>query len=374
MKQLCIAVAATAVFALPARAQANWSTYGGSDWNQRWSTLTQINTSNVKQLVPRMVFQTGTSRLGSFENTPIVVDGKMYVTTPNSEAVMAYDLRTKKQIWRQEPKVGSVIVCCGPVNRGVAIAGGTVFVGTLDARLLAFDAQTGDAKWDVQVADPSLSYSITMAPLVVGDNVLVGVSGGEYGIRGHLTAYNISTGKQVWRWFSIPAPGEDPVATNGWWGTWATKAENADLHRDIAKEKADSAKYPDAWKRGGGGVWTTPAYDKASNTIFVTVGNPSPDLDGTARPGADLFTDAISAVSFDAEGRGTRIESSDSPLELHTHRNDACRALALVLGAAVKVTPGGVLNVDAGGSHDPHITVSGASLDPVSFAAIVNYL
>src|SRR6476646_9652547 len=117
MKQLCMGVAAAAVFALPSQAQANWSTYGGSDWNQRWSTLTQINASNVKHLVPRMVFQTGTSRLGSFENTPIVVDGKMYVTTPNSEAVIAYDLRTKKQLWRQEPKVGSVIVCCGPVNR-----------------------------------------------------------------------------------------------------------------------------------------------------------------------------------------------------------------------------------------------------------------
>ena len=291
---LCFAVATLGV--APAQAQTNWPTYGGSDWNQRWSTLAQINVRNVKNLVPRIVFQTGTSKLGSFETTPIVVDGRMYVTTPNSEAIIAYDLRTKKQLWRQEPKIGPVITCCGPVNRGVAIGGGMVFVGTLDARLLAFDARTGEPKWEAQDADPSLSYSITMAPLVVGDNVLVGVSGGEYGIRGHLTAYNITTGKQVWRWYSIPAPGDDPVATNGWWGTWATKAENADLHRDIAKEKADSAKYADAWQRGGGGVWTTPAYDKASNTIFVTVGNPSPDLDGTARPGDNLFTDAMVAI------------------------------------------------------------------------------
>jgi len=296
MKYAWLALAAATIGVVPAQAQTNWPTYGGSDWNQRWSTLSQINVRNVKDLVPRIIFQTGTGKLGSLETTPIVVDGRMYVTTPYSEAIIAYDLRTRKQLWRQEPKIGPVITCCGPVNRGVAIADGTVFVGTLDARLLAFDAITGDPKWEVQDADPSLSYSITMAPLVVGQNVIVGVSGGEYGIRGHLTAYNIATGKQVWRWYSIPAPGEDPVATNGWWGTWATKAENADLHRDIAKEKADSAKYPDAWQRGGGGVWTTPAYDKASNTIFATVGNPSPDLDGTARPGDNLFTDAMVAI------------------------------------------------------------------------------
>ncbi|HKU61022.1 MAG TPA: PQQ-binding-like beta-propeller repeat protein [Gemmatimonadales bacterium] len=296
MKRFWLGLVAAAVVATPARAQSDWSTYGGSDWNQRWSTLARITTANVSRLVPRMIFQTGTSKLGSLETTPIVVDGKMYVTTPYSEAVIAYDLRSSRELWRQEPKIGTTITCCGPVNRGVAVGGGTVFVGTLDARLLAFDATTGKPKWDVEVADPSFGYSITMAPLIVGDNVIVGVSGGEYGIRGHLTAYAMATGKQVWRWYSIPAPGEDPVATNGWWGTWATHAEDADLHRDIAREKADSAKYADAWKTGGGGVWTTPAYDKASNTIFATVGNPSPDLDGSVRPGDNLFTDAIVAI------------------------------------------------------------------------------
>jgi alcohol dehydrogenase (cytochrome c) len=285
-----------ALMAAPAEAQSNWPTYGGSDWSQRWSMLTQINTENVNRLVPRMMFQTGTSKLGSFENTPIVVDGTMYVTTPNSEAIIAYDLKSKKQLWRHEPKVGTVIACCGPVNRGVALGGDKVFVGTLDARLLALDARTGKVQWDIEVADPASGYSITMAPLVVGEHVIAGVSGGEYGIRGHLTAYSMATGKQVWRWYSIPAPGEDPVAKNGWWGTWATKAEDADLHRDIAKEKADSAKYADAWKIGGGGVWTTPAYDKETNTLFATVGNPSPDLDGSVRPGDNLFTDAMVAI------------------------------------------------------------------------------
>src|SRR5690349_1782825 len=202
MKQLCLWAAAVAVMAAPAEAQSNWPTYGGSDWSQRWSTLTQINTENVNRLVPRMMFQTGTSKLGSFENTPIVVDGTMYVTTPNSEAIIAYDLKSKKQLWRHEPKVGTVIACCGPVNRGVALGGDKVFVGTLDARLLALDARTGKVQWDIEVADPASGYSITMAPLVVGENVIAGVSGGEYGIRVHLTAYSMATGKQVCRWHS----------------------------------------------------------------------------------------------------------------------------------------------------------------------------
>jgi PQQ-dependent dehydrogenase (methanol/ethanol family) len=280
--------------------QVDWPTYGGNDWSQRWSTLTQITTANVSRLVPRMVFQTGTSKLGSFENTPIVVDGTMYVTTPNSEAIIAYDLKTRTQLWRHEPKVGTVIACCGPVNRGAAVGGGRVFVGTLDGRVLALDARNGEVKWEAEVADPSAGYSITMAPLIAGETVIAGVSGGEYGIRGHLTAYSMATGKQAWRWYSIPAPKGDSTydekAPNGWWGTWAPKAEEADLHRDIAREKADSAKYADAWKNGGGGVWTTPAYDKETNTIFATVGNPSPDLDGSVRPGDNLYTDAMVAI------------------------------------------------------------------------------
>ncbi len=126
------------------------------------------------------------------------------------------------------------------------------------------------------------------------------MSGGEYGIRGHVTAYNAMTGDQVWRWYSIPAPKGDSTfddkAPNGWFGTWAPKAEDADLHRDLTKEKADSAKYADAWKTGGGGVWMTPAYDKESNSIFLAVGNPSPDLDGSLRPGDNLYTDCVVAI------------------------------------------------------------------------------
>jgi alcohol dehydrogenase (cytochrome c) len=296
-----LALASVAV-ASPAAAQGagDWTTYGGNDWNQRYSRLKSITTANVSQLVPRMVFQTGIAKLGSFENTPLVVNGTMYVTTPYNTA-MAYDLNTHKELWRYEHKLGTTIYCCGPNNRGFGIHGGAhVYMGTLDAHLVALDAKTGKVLWDKEVADPAMGYSITHAPLIIGDNVIVGVSGGEYGIRGHVTAYNAMSGDQVWRWYSIPAPKGDPTfdekAPNGWWGTWAPKAETNDLHRDIAKEKADSAKYADAWTRGGGGVWTTPAYDKDLNSVFVTVGNPSPDLDGSIRPGDNLYTDAIVAI------------------------------------------------------------------------------
>jgi alcohol dehydrogenase (cytochrome c) len=280
--------------------QVDWPTYGGNAWNQRWSNLKQIDTRNVNRLVPRMVFQTNVGRLGSFETTPIVVGDMMYVTTAYNEATIAYDLNSRKQVWRYEYKLGTTITCCGPNNRGVAVSDGLVFEGMMDAHLVALDSKTGEVKWNVEVADPTMGYSITHAPLVVGHNVIIGVSGGEYGIRGHVTAYDATTGKQAWRWYSVPAPKGDPTfdekAPNGWWGTWATKAEESDLHRDIAKEKADSAKYGDAWKTGGGGVWMTPAYDKDLNSIFLAVGNPSPDLDGSVRPGDNLYTDAIVAL------------------------------------------------------------------------------
>jgi alcohol dehydrogenase (cytochrome c) len=278
----------------------DWTTYGGNDWNQRYSTLKKITTSNVSQLVPRMIFQTGITKLGSFENTPIVANGAMFVTTPYN-TLIAYDLATKKQTWRYEHKLGTNITCCGPNNRGVGIHGGAhVYMGTLDAHLIAFNAKDGKVLWDKEVADPAFGYSITHAPLIIGDNVIIGVSGGEYGIRGHVTAYNAMTGDQVWRWYSIPAPKGDSTfddkAPNGWFGTWAPKAEAADLHRDLTKEKGDSAKFADAWKTGGGGVWMTPAYDKESNTIFLAVGNPSPDLDGSVRPGDNLYTDCVVAI------------------------------------------------------------------------------
>jgi len=293
-----VLVSGTAVAQQPAG--KDWPTYGGNVWNQRYSGLTAISTKNVNQLVPRSILQTGIPKQGSFENTPIVIGSNAFVTTPFN-TLIAYNTDSRKEIWRYEHKLGTTIYCCGPNNRGVAVHGPHVYMGTLDARLLAFDATSGKVAWDVEVADPTFGYSITHAPLVVGNNVIVGVSGGEYGIRGHVTAYDAVSGKQVWRWYSIPAPkGDptfDPIAPNGWWGDWVKSTpEGNGLNRDIGKEKGDSAKNADAWTRGGGGVWMTPAYDPESGTIYVAVGNPSPDLDGSQRPGDNLYTDAVVAI------------------------------------------------------------------------------
>jgi PQQ-dependent dehydrogenase (methanol/ethanol family) len=224
----------------------------------------------------------------------------MYVTTPYN-TLIAYNLDTGKQVWRYEHKLGTTIFCCGPNNRGVGVHGPHVYMGTLDAHLIAFDRMSGDVVWDNEVADPAFGYSITHAPLVIGNNVIVGVSGGEYGIRGHVTAYDAVTGKQVWRWYSIPAPKGDPTfdeaAPNGWYGNWVDATpEGNNLNRNTGAEKADSAKYADAWTRGGGGVWMTPAYDQSLGLIYVAVGNPSPDLDGSVRPGDNLYTDCVVAI------------------------------------------------------------------------------
>ena len=269
---------------------SNWAIYGHDYTNQRFSPLAQITTANVGSLKMAWMFQTGISRLGSFENSPTVVDGVMYVTTPYNTA-MAVDARTGQQIWRYEhkPSITAPIYCCGPNNRGVAISGNSVFMGTLDARLVALDSKTGAVKWDVEVADPEAGYSLTIAPLIVDNFVIVGSSGAEYGIRGFVKAYNKDDGKLAWTFYTLP--------DKGWEGNFAEKTgEGDDLKRDIAAEKAAMAQYGDAWKRGGGSVWMTPAYDPASHNIFFAVGNPSPDLDGTVRPGDNLYTESIVAV------------------------------------------------------------------------------
>ena len=269
---------------------SNWAIYGHDYTNQRFSPLAQITTANVGSLKMAWMYQTGISRLGSFENSPTVVDGVMYVTTPYNTA-MAVDARTGQQIWRYEhkPSITAPIYCCGPNNRGVAISGNSVFMGTLDARLVALDSKTGAVKWDVEVADPEAGYSLTIAPLIVDNFVIVGSSGAEYGIRGFVKAYNKDDGKLAWTFYTLP--------DKGWEGNFSEKTgEGEDLKRDIPAEKAAMAQYGDAWKRGGGSVWMTPAYDPASHNIFFAVGNPSPDLDGTVRPGDNLYTESIVAV------------------------------------------------------------------------------
>ncbi len=273
----------------------NWMMYGRDYTNQRWSPLTAINATNVQNLRVAWMYQTGISRLGSFETTPLVVDGVMYLTTPYNVAI-AVNARTGREIWRYEHKLGTQIYCCGPNNRGVAVSGTTVYMATLDARLVALDSKTGKVKWDIEVADPEAGYSETMAPLVVDNMLILGTSGAEYGIRGFVRAYNKDTGELMCNWYTIPAPGEGPN-DGGWEGKWSpTTWEGEPLHRDLAAEKAAVAQYGDAWQRGGGSMWMTPAYDAETHTLFVAIGNPSPDLDGGVRPGDNLFTESIVAI------------------------------------------------------------------------------
>ncbi|MGB8273833.1 MAG: PQQ-binding-like beta-propeller repeat protein [Alphaproteobacteria bacterium] len=277
-----------------------WLVYGGDLGQMRYSPNDQINVKTVKNLKVKWMFQTGV--LGSFENTPIVDDDVMYVTTPYNH-VFALDAKTGKLLWHHEHKLGTTIFCCGPNNRGVAVLGDNVYMGTLDAMLIALDKKTGEVKWETQVADPEYGYSETHAPTIYKDTVILGISGGEYGIRGFISAYNAKTGELVWRTHTIPAPDDAaPDGAKGWEGVYVAKADGQnDLHRDIAAEKAAVASggHKDAWKFGGAGNWMTNAVDPESGMIFATAGNPSPDLDGTLRPGDNRWSDSLLALKAD---------------------------------------------------------------------------
>ncbi len=261
----------------------------GNYHQTRYYPNRQINTSNVSKLRPAWIFQTEV--VDSMETTPIVVNGVMYVTTSFNH-VYALDARTGQQIWHHKHNMGPITTyCCGPNNRGVAVSGDRVFMGTLDAKLVALDAKTGKQLWETQIADPELGYSETMAPTVVNNKVLIGTNGGEYGIRGFVKAFDVATGELLWTFHTTP---EDSK------GVWATKdATGRDMHRDISAEKAALQAQGDPYETLGGGVWQNPAVDLELNRVFFVVGNPSPDLDGSLRPGDNLYTDSL--VSVDLE-------------------------------------------------------------------------
>jgi len=270
--------------------ETNFLLTNGNYAQTRFHPAKQINRDNVKNLHVAWIFQAEVKE--SLETSPIVVDGVMYVTTSFSH-VYAIDAKTGEQVWHYSHKMGPVTTyCCGPNNRGVQVLGDNVYLATLDAKLVALNAKTGDVIWSTDIADPELGYSETMAPTVVKDKVLIGTNGGEYGIRGFVRAYDAKTGKLIWNFDTIP---ENTV------GVWATKdATGRDMHRDIQAEKDQLAKIGDPYKKLGGGVWQNPAVDLATNRIYFVVGNPSPDLDGTPRPGDNLYTDSLVALDLDS--------------------------------------------------------------------------
>jgi len=269
---------------------ANWLHTNGDYTQARYYPGTQINAKNVKSLRPVFTFQTEV--LESMETAPIVVDGVMYMTTSFNH-VYALDAVTGKEFWHYKHKMGPITTfCCGPNNRGVAIAGGHVYMGTLDSKLVSLDAATGKVAWSVEIADPEKGYSETMAPTVVDGKVLIGTNGGEYGIRGFVKAFDANDGKLLWTFYTIPEKGHE--------GVWAANdATGRDMHRDIAAEKSQLAKDASFYQTLGGGVWMNPAVDLKERTIWFVAGNPSPDLYGAERPGDNLYTDSLIAVNLD---------------------------------------------------------------------------
>ena len=258
----------------------NWLTYGGTYFSQRYSELRQIDPSNARNLESKWMYQAPV--MGNWESTPLVVDGIMYLTErPND--VVALDARTGRVFWTYRYNTpAEQKACCGANNRGVAMLGDTLFMGTLDSMLVAINARTGRPRWTVKVGDMQAGYSITMSPLIIKDKVVVGVGGGELGIRGFIAAYDAASGREVWRFNTIPGPGEPGHET------WEACPPNPRTYCD-----------PDAWKHGGGSVWMTGSYDPDLNLTFWGVGNAGPDWNPDQRPGDNLYTDSVVALDAD---------------------------------------------------------------------------
>lgn len=253
----------------PEQTPDNWLSYSRSFDNQRHSSLDQINTGNVSALELQWVWQAHS--LEKFEATPLVVDGVLYtVQAPND--VVALDAATGRIFWTYHHEPSAARTCCGRVNRGLAMLGDTLFMGTIDSHLLALDARSGTLLWDTVVADAGAQYSITMPPLVVGDKVYIGVAGGDLGIRGFVAAYEVHTGAELWKFHTIPAPGEPGNDT--WSG--------------------------DSWQAGGAAIWNAGAYDAEANLIYFGTGNPAPDWDGRSRLGDNLYSDSVIALDADS--------------------------------------------------------------------------
>ena len=247
----------------------NWLMYSGNYFSQRYTRLDQINNENAAELEMQWAFQL--RALDRAETTPVVVDGVMYVTESPSN-VIALDAKTGSQYWRYNHNLPEVLnFCCGRNNRGVAVLGDKLYMSTLDAHLVSLDAKTGSVLWDVEVADEATGYSKTGAPLVVGDKIITGVAGGEFGIRGFVDAYDAETGERLWRLYTIPGP----------------------EHPDNASWAGDS------WRKGGSPTWMNGSYHPELNLVYWGTGNPGPDWNGDVRLGDNLYSDAVLAIDPD---------------------------------------------------------------------------
>ena len=269
----------------------NWLHPNGSYEQMRYYAGAHIHAGNVGRIKPAFVFQTAV--LESMQTAPIVVDGVMFLTTSFNH-VYAIDAATGEEFWRYRHQPGpNVPVCCGNDNRGVAIAGGRLFMGTHDARLVALDARTGKVQWERPIAEPDKAQSATMAPTVVDGKVLIGADGGAQGMRGFVKAFDAADGSLLWTFHTIADKGHE--------GVWAeSDATGRSLRRDIAAEKKMLAEKGGEFHQSlGGGMATTPAVDRKTRTVFLVVGSPAPAFHGAIRPGDNLYTDSIVAIDLD---------------------------------------------------------------------------
>ena len=271
----------------------NWAMQAGDMYNQRYSKLKQITTGNVGKMQVAWTFSTGVLR--GHEGSPLVVGNMMYLHSPFPNKVFAIDLNTQKIVWKYEPKQDPAVIpqmCCDTVNRGLAVAEGKVFLQQADSNLVALDAKTGKVVWTVKNGDPKLGAVNTNAPHVFKDKVITGISGGEWGVRGFLAAYDINTGKQVWKAFSVGPDAEmlmDPDKTMTW-----TDGKLA----PVGKDSSIKTWKGDQWKIGGGTTWGWYSYDKAANLVYYGTGNPS-TWNPAQRPGDNKWSMTIFARDVD---------------------------------------------------------------------------
>ena len=265
----------------------NWASQAGDDYNQRYSALDQINAGNVNKLQVAWTFSTGVLR--GHEGSPLVIGDMMYIHSPFPNNVYAVDLNTQQIVWKHTPKQDSAVIaqmCCDTVNRGLAYGDGKIFLQRADSVLEALDAKTGEVVWQATNGDPKLGAVNTNAPHVFGDKVITGISGGEWGVRGYISAYNIKDGKMAWRGYSVGPDAEmliDPAKTM----TWADGKMQA-----VGKDSSLSTWKGDQWKIGGGTTWGWYSYDRAENLLYYGTGNPS-TWNPTQRPGDNKWSMSI---------------------------------------------------------------------------------